>query len=231
MKVMNGDRAWGMLIMKLVRCEPFAFARFNDGEMNAIIGRGPIARNTQRHSRELQVKLIEALDDVRKGFYKGAPCSACFTRQYTEFANRCRDDRLAVPATLFCNAGRWKPTIELFDQFFRYRRVLWVAGADQDLDNLGYTNPLYAIRVPDRDAFEKGRPAIQKLKRANEVPSGTLVILTCGPLGRVIAHRVWSHRQDLTLLDVGSLFDPITRGVTHSCHKGTLARCEVCNPV
>ena len=62
-----------------------------------------------------------------------------------------------------------------------------------------------------------------------EFDYGAVVMITCGPMSRVLAKDWFSERPDLTVLDIGSTWDPYTRDVWHSCHNGTLPPCKGCN--
>jgi len=55
------------------------------------------------------------------------------------------------------------------------------------------------------------------------------VILSLGPLERILAKEWFELKDDVTYLGLGSMFDPWTRGVSHSYHKGTLKTCKICN--
>ena len=66
---------------------PFAYARFNDGEMMAIDQIGAIvARGDQYVDESLSAALTEAIKYKQDNYYIGIPCSKCYPR-YNKLAN------------------------------------------------------------------------------------------------------------------------------------------------
>jgi hypothetical protein len=219
-------------ILDKLRTEtPFAFARFNDGEMGGIHEVGSrAARGDQVVSLSLQQALRSALEMEQEQYWIGVPCSICFPK-FRKLADEIiRSDRPYVThATLFVNRN-YEKVKQDFPGILQNREIIWVSGADQKTQGLidaGIcSNISQHIKVPCKNAwgaYEETYPLL------SEIPPGAVVALSCGPLSRVLAAQWWAQRQDITLLDIGSLFDPQTRGVRHRFHVGQLPPCEECN--
>ena len=63
--------------------QPFAFARFNDGEVGGIMHDNFVAaRGDQLISNDLKEKLIECISHKQDNYYVGLPCESCMTEMY-----------------------------------------------------------------------------------------------------------------------------------------------------
>jgi hypothetical protein len=209
----------------------FGFARFNDGEMKGIANVGAVAaRGCQRITPDLQEKLLWAINHEQKHYYKGYPCSTCFPKHrelYDQLVPK--SYKYQIPATTFCNGGNWNRAMEAFHHVCYDRRVVWISGADQVLDavkSMFKMNIVAHIKVPQREGWY-GYPHIKDLHLS--FFENQLVILSCGPMSRVLVAEWFKERPDCTFFDAGSLFDPYTRNVWLNCHTGKLAYCMECN--
>lgn len=215
--------------------EGFAFARFNDGEMRGIKSIGDVvARGDQYVYASLHNALVKSLQHEQKNYWKGFPCQTCYPelRQlYDSYVGK--DYPYQTYAVTFCNNGHWKKFIEQFRSLIGIRDLAWVSGSDQDVDKL-YSiihvetfNRIYChIKLPLKNAwsmYEQTLPLVTAFK------PGSIVVLSCGPLGRVLTCEWFKIRQDCVFFDSGSLFDPYTRNVWHGCHTGKLKYCPECN--
>jgi hypothetical protein len=80
--------------------------------------------------------------------------------------------------------------------------------------------------LPKKNAWD----VYDSIKKADtEFQKDDIIILSCGPMGRVLACEWFSQNSNCTYLDLGSTFDPYTRNVWHNCHKGKLKFCKECN--
>ena len=62
---------------------PFAFGRFNDGEMGGIMNEGFVAaRGDQRVGSDLREALKSALLHKQENYFVGIPCPLCFPKKY-----------------------------------------------------------------------------------------------------------------------------------------------------
>lgn len=223
-----------VFLEKMKKGETFCLVRFNDGEMMGVARVGAmIARKCQAVDQALSTALIEGLHYKAKDYWIGVPCPVCWPL-HADLAWKCvdRDYEYLTCAVVLCN-DNWQRCRELLDEIGD-REVWLVTGDDQDWSGLmkehGVGNYVQH-KVPTKDSWAH-RGEVMEL--VDEIPKGAVVMLSCGPLSRVLAHRWWKKRQDVTILDVGSTYDPFTRHVRHKCHKWSEGRnrakyCPHCN--
>jgi len=220
---------------KLVNGENFALARFNDGEMAGVKGAGcVVARGDQHVNLALSQKLREALVYQDDDYWVGVPCGVCWPlhRALADslVPNSYKHKTLAVVTT----NRNWQYFVSEFNDVARTRPIVWVSGNDQVIENLAfYDNVEMSFKLPTQDSFAEYQSVIEQ-KWVDTFPSNSIVVLSCGPLSRILVYEWWKKRKDCTFLDVGSAFDPFTRGVRHKCHiwkngKNQVRPCRECN--
>lgn len=210
----------------------FAFNRFNDGEMMGICKIGSIiARGDQIVNQSLHDKLIEAIQHQQENYWIGKPCGKCFPglrQKYDELVSV--NYPYQTHAVQFCNNGYWNRFIEDFPKYSQNRKILWISGDDVkaplNINGKRIANVINQTPVNSHNSWGD----YERIKdKVNYIETNSIVILTCGPLSRVLTYEWFRLRPDCTFFDAGSLFDPFTRNVWHRCHKGTLNYCEECN--
>lgn len=221
------DHLLGLLREKV----PFAFARFNDGEMKAIGNtKSRIARGDQEVTTELRTKLQATLESVQPNYWIGKPCRRCFPNQRKVFDQIIPKGRQNLThAVIFCNNGHWNFFIKDFPEAVAGRYLTWIASANQNMSALEQQLELdvsHVVKVPSVDGFSRYDSVCHLW---TQFQPGQVVVMTCGPMSRVLAASWFKHRPDCTFFDAGSLFDPFTRNVWHGCHRGTLKPCTECN--
>ena len=183
-------------------------------------------------SMELRDKLTEALKHNQKDYWVGLPCGKCFP-QHANLAKTLVDPRYPYQthAVVFTNR-HWKNFVEIFPTLMKDRTVYWVGGEDQTMEWLPFDVATQYV-VPKQDAWSSYSDAKEFIKDFEE---NAVVLITCGPMARVLVKEWYEKRPDLTIIDIGSTFDPFTRNVWHNCHKGweetgfnLTAPCKECN--
>ena len=206
---------------------PFSFSRFNDGEMGCIMDPNFIAsRGAQKGSIKLSNKLKECLTHHQDNYWVGIPCPNCYPKmsQYAEdLVGNYKFKTLAVDIInknyqKFINEG-----IPLLQNY----KIYWVGGEDQDLTKIKKSlNIIKQYKLPTVDGFSVYNPIKDEYLNFK---GNNIVILSLGPLERILAKEWFEKNNKVTYLGLGSMFDPWTRGVSHSYHKGTLKPCKICN--
>jgi hypothetical protein len=217
---------------------PFSLIRLNDGEAQGLDKIGvTIARGDQIVNESLHLKLLEAATHQQENYWIGVPCNMCIPNHYkTVMCCVPSNYKYLTKAVVTTNRNiglMWNRFPELV------KNLGIVCGDDQNLSKLSITNssanhPVldfsYVLRVPSQNAweyYEKNQYEFDKF--AEKLPINSITLLSCGPLSRVLAYEWFKKYPDKTFIDVGSCFDPFTRNVWHSCHKGTLKPCKGCN--
>ncbi|MEX2430502.1 MAG: hypothetical protein WD645_01110 [Dehalococcoidia bacterium] len=198
--------------------EHFTLARFNDGEMMAVqSAQGVVARGDQPVVPSLSRGLRSVLEKGHgPGFYLGHPCARCFPRLRQLYHEYVPENRAGqTQATVLINNGRWFKSFEAICRAAESRPVYWVGQPEHDLSCFEHRNiSLVKYELPAQDAWG-WRGEVENLT----FPDHSLVLLSCGPLSRWLAWKYHErHSGQLTVLDIGSLLDPLTRGVWHPCH-------------
>jgi hypothetical protein len=214
------------LLSNLKHDVPFALARFNDGEMMGIASPGcVVARGDQVVNSELSSLLTDALQYQQKDYWVGLPCSTCFP-EYSAIANHLVDlDYKHLTHAVVLTNRNWERVVAEVPELIKDRTVYWVSGDDQDISKLTFTITEQHI-VPAVNAW-RVYPSMKDL--LSKFEKNSIVMISCGPMSRILTKDWFSERPDLTVLDVGSTWDPFTRDVWHSCHNGTLPACPGCN--
>ena len=215
---------------------PFSFARFNDGEMGGIERAGAsIARGDQIVNEHLQSKLIEALQHKQKNYWVGVVCSFCYPH-FKELTDKYTDNEYEYFTRACAITNRnWLKFIQDFPKVVAGRELIWYGGDDQNAQKLNDIGifPKRIIYTRTQDSWSQ----YEDVKRtSDQFKDGDVVCMSIGPLSRVLAAEWFNEFPKVTFIDVGSVFDPFTRQVSHNCHKGWIEtgvnrtqKCEECN--
>lgn len=213
------------LLNNLHEKKPFALARFNDGEMQGIKTVGAVvARGDQEVSESLSEALRGALQHEQEGYWVGIPCAVCWPELRSLADSLIRSNYPFKTSAVVLTNRNWRSFVSNFPSLIGDRKVSWVSGNDQRLDNLNF-KVSRSITVNTQDAWQ----SYSDLRDCPNFEKGSIVILSCGPLARVLVKDWFKARPDLTIIDAGSIWDPFTRGVRHRCHTGQLPPCRGCN--
>jgi len=209
---------------------PQALARFNDGEMRGIVKVGDtVARGCQKVNHELSTKLTEAIKHKQKNYWIGLPCEHCFPR-WAKHANALVSPEYEFLTKAVVNTNRNLQLVwTMLPALFNDKMIYWVSGNDQNLDKLYKELGILVgqkISLPKKDAWSRYADIKDNYRLFS---SGSIVVLSCGPMAEVLVKEWFERRPDVTFLDLGSTFDPYTRNVWHNCHKGTSKPCPECN--
>ena len=217
---------------------PFAFSRFNDGEMSAFKkGDGErIGRTAHTNIDDnLRNHLEKAMSHQQENYWVGMPCSTCFPDLY-EIAQKfvSVDYPYQTRAVTITNRNWGKFVVE-FPTAVKGKKLHWICSSDQNLQMLTDVFGLEfesRIDLPNIDAWEYYQEIKNKYK---EFEQGSVVAFSCGPMSRILIPEWFEKRPDVTFLGIGSVYDPYTRNVWHACHKSwdkgfnETRRCEECN--
>jgi hypothetical protein len=204
--------------------KPFAFSKFNDGEIGAIMDPAAVvSRGFQQSSKEMAQKLLEALTFSHPDYHIGIPCSRCYPEHH-KFA-RARVKGRVLSANLLINANAWVTTTAL-RYVLPFRRVHMVVSEQADVSRLWF-KPVNVVKVPDRDAWQSYH---NLLTFSQKFGDGDVVLLCCGPLGRVLVYDWFRENPNITYLELGSMLDPVTKKRAYMYHLDSFPLCPECYP-
>jgi hypothetical protein len=205
--------------------EPFSIARFNDGEMLAIEGaEGSVSRGAQKVDKAVSVYLTESLLPL-EDYWVGVPCRTCFPKQRQTFDSMCGNYN-TFSATIFTNNSRYKDIHDAMVEALRGREVIWIGGDDQDVRRLPFKISTL-LCASSKNCFTQFNDTIHNISEMDV--KGKVVMSSCGPMSRAISYFGFKYNQEATFIDIGSFFDPVTRGVTHNYHLDKTGYCKECN--
>lgn len=206
-------------ILGLLKDEkPFALTRFGDGELIGIGNPGhTVARGTQLVSQGLSIALRRAITHEQENYWVGIPCNTCWPQHRWIADQLVRPDYPYRTTAVVLTNRNWERFITEFPSTIGKRTVYWVGGTSHDptaLSELGIRVSSH-LKVPDTDAFSHIKDI---LPLATGFVRSSIVLMSCGPLSRVLSHIWYSHRQDVTFLPVGDVFSPWVKEVYLRCH-------------
>ena len=115
---------------------PFAYSRFNDGEMIAIVNRsGIIARGAQQITPQLADKLTMSLLYEQENYWKGLICKSCFPDLHPMAMKLVGNYPYLTSAVALVNRN-WRTFLIECRQHLQDRKIIWIGGEDQNTDNL-----------------------------------------------------------------------------------------------
>lgn len=214
----------------------FCYVRFNDGEMMGIEKVGAVAaRGHQIVDLSLKKELTNSIKHRQNKYYVGIPCSLCYPRFNRLAKKMVGDYELTTSAVLLTNKN-WKYFYDNFKKSMVNRKMIWVGGKDQDPERLKQygLNIEKTIRVYSKQSwsfYKQLNDLIPKYIEDNYV-----VGISLGPTARVLCQQLFKKFPNVTFLDMGSLLDPVTKGVYYNAQKGWketgfnyVRRCKECN--
>lgn len=228
------------LIDKMNKQEPFAFAHFNDGEMRYILKQSTdtISRGCQSHSVELEedLKRVFLLENAQ--FYKGIPCEICFgmmrKKSLDLLESQCQgqnQDQI-VEACVF-HHNYVKRRQELFAAMRKYKYQTWITNDHFNMEKIMILlqleeNEIKHYKIPSVDGYNYYKVNEIQFKNIEYRPN-ELVMLLCGPSGRIIAGDGIMNHPDKTFLCLGSYFDQLSNGIHHEYFSNNVM-CRGCCP-
>ena len=190
---------------KLKSGDSFSVARFNDGEMGCIMEeKDVISRGDQKSSSYLRIKLVEALTYRDDEYYVGLPDDK-FDKAKKVALDMLGGYENVTSSVIFHDKNWLKFLRNITDVVGGYDEIAWIGGDNHDTLSLPF-HVDYNIMVNSQNGFDD----YNKVKDV-KFPRGTLVFLSCGPLGRVLAKELFVNNKDCTFLEIGSVFDPIVQ--------------------
>ncbi len=219
------------ILSRIETGRPICFVRLNDGEAKALENPNcTISRKAQSVDEELSGELANVALFRADDYWIGVPCPTCKPDcNETVMKYVATQYSYLTYAVLLINSNWNRTVLNLFNAVGD--RPVWiVSGQDQDWSGMKL-NIRRNIQVPSRNAWQNRHEIISEY---NKIPSGAVVLLSCGPLSRVLAYYWFSKRRDCTFLDIGSCFDPWTRNIKYRYQKivdggNESPYCETCN--
>ncbi len=192
--------------------EPFAFARFGDGEAFILAGNeGFNVENLETESwrsgdvtPEFRERLLAAISHDEEGYHVGL------------FARRKARDRWKWYAKYVHEPVRVPRERRTFAEVFSYRN--WGKFTPEDCRGCVLVCSKPKPDLPDVEVLLVPRDDAWKLDPADAVQAllekDKPVLVAAGPLGSVLVHEYWRQGGRNPIMNIGSIFDPQIHGQT-----------------
>ena len=206
----------------------FTFVKVGDGEIDAMICREGVNCDNHAYSKDLSVKLKEAFNElchkkvfIADWFKSNPPITPrdLFNLQY--YRRYIKDNKLnpnfVSPFELLLPGwGNFK-NLNLF-RFFKEiklsnRNKIYV-GPKVLEDVNQFLNIDKFVEIPKINAFDDRQKILSEIKTV--LKDNSIVILTVGLMSPFVSNEILNANSNVTVLDVGSGFDPLFIGQTRS---------------
>lgn len=184
---------------------PFAFARYGDGEFQAILGHSGRTKDGQTYTAALREGLTKSLLFPGEYLHAVGPMATRMhgpelVRWLEAYSIHLKwyDTEVFLEASI---EGRLKPFMEAL----RGRKVMYFG--PHHLKRMEEFLP--GLRFWECEARE-AYGGVDRLFGSAVQSSEThdVMLFSCGPTSKVLIHRLHQDFPKLTLIDIGSLFDP-----------------------
>ena len=189
----------------------FSFSKYADGEYAILENRTITVQPadnwtfTAEKDEVYRQELINSFKYYEPGYYVGISCPCCQPMPHIA-AMRSQVGAHAdyvTWANIFVN-GNYKFYIENFIPEYKKRDVVIVASEKGSKDSLPFAVSEY---IPIKQtAWRDNFNLVEEL--SNRSDSGKLYLFCAGPLGNMLAAKLWTKNKNNTYLDIGSTINP-----------------------
>lgn len=203
MKIIKLPLEW--FTQRLSSGMPFAFSRYGDGEFQAILGHQGRTKDGQTYTPELRAALANTL--LFPGPYKYAVGPMAMRMHGPDILAWLEREKITLKwydTETFLEAsinGALLPFIGAL----RERRVVYFGPPHLDR-LLGWLPKIRVRHCNAHNAFAEF--AALNNAAIDRIGTFDVMLFSCGPTSKVLIHELNRHAPGLTLIDIGSLFDP-----------------------
>jgi len=203
------------MLGKIVNKEPFAFARYADGELAVIENRritGCDGWTITDKDTQFGEELLASLTHTESNYFYGISCPCCDLPTYEHYKNLTKNhwDRVTF-SNLFVNSN-WKSA---YNFFINYPNKIFICNETAQLNV-----PFYKVPSDVLTAYRNNREELKKTYESiAEKYQSTLFCISAGPLAELIIHWMYLKNPNNQYVDTGSSLDPHILGKkTRSYH-------------
>ena len=218
------------IILDLLKSKkPFSFSKYADGEYAILINqRITNCDNWTFIPEEHQIYQKELLDSFRfneEGYYVGISCPCCVPMMHVNWMrkNVGVDENHLTWANIFVN-GNYENFKKYFIPEFKNHKVILVANENAKINTLPF-NIEEHIKVTGT-AWIDNFNLVEELSNRND--SNKLYLFCAGPLGNMLAAKMWKHNKNNIYLDIGSTLNPWLVGNNRGYLRGSNELKQIC---
>ena len=202
-----------IILEKIKNKEPFAFARYADGELAVIENRhitGCDGWTITNQDSQFGQELLDSLKHTESNYFYGISCPCCDFPTYRHYKKSVESYWSRVTfSNLFVNSN-WKMA---YDFFMNHSDKIFICNENAKLDV-----PFYKVPADVLTAYRNDREGLKKqYESIAENHESTLFCISAGPLAELIIHWMYSKNPNNQYVDTGSTLDPyIHKKITRS---------------
>lgn len=208
---------------------PFSFSKYADGEYEILVNRKITncdnwtfdPKKHQKYQKEL-LKSFQFNDD---GYYVGISCPCCVEAKDVLWMreNVGVNENYLTWANLFVN-GNYNDFKEFFIPEFKNHDVILVATEKGDINKLPFKVSEH-IKITGT-AWLDNFNLIEELSQRQD--TNKLYLFSAGPLGNMLAAKLWESNKNNIYMDVGSTLNPWLVGNNRGFLRGASTLNKIC---
>lgn len=196
------------ILQKIQNKEPFALARYADGEFAVLKNHKitgcdgwSITVEDKPFAEELQISLLHK----EHNYFYGISCLCCDPSTHSQLKNILIDnwDRVTF-SNIFVNSN-WKKS---YDFFMNYEDKIFICNANSKMTKNFYKVPENVLKFYRFDKVSLKNYYCDIAKKYNN----KLFCISAGPLAELIIHWMYLENPDNQYIDIGSCLDPYIHG-------------------
>jgi hypothetical protein len=206
-----------ILVDKLKNREHFAFSKYADGELHALINKpvnnGEFWFVPEEHEKSRKA-LIDSFQYQDESYFVGVSCPCCIggrpVHNWMKSQSGQPEERLTW-ANIFVN-GNYKYYLDNMVPLYSEFDVYLVSNSDSNLDKLPFeVKGHFQI---GKNAWVKDHELIDKMKTfiSEQQIKDSLFLFCAGPFGNILAHQLYEFSKNNTFIDIGSTLNPLLLG-------------------
>ncbi len=242
MKILNTADSLELIRQTIIDQDRCIFTRF--GDLDILFASGehyapgrplpttPMGGNRSVWNKDIQKELHEcvAIDDpcfllgmsgdyedepgMVDGVFKSFPTRDTLVRKIKEMTDR---TEFLIPV-LFQYICLFQPDTfkEFVNDYIRGKKILFIGGVPSPDANVFVGKLDWYVNTPSTDAYSQidtWWPMVERILDLGEID---IVLPACGQAGRVISKRIYERGDKVVSIDMGSLWDAISRPTTRT---------------
>lgn len=206
-----------ILVDKLKNREHFAFSKYADGELHALINKpvnnGEFWFIPEEHEKSRKA-LIDSFQYQDESYFVGVSCPCCIggrpVHNWMKSQSGQPEERLTW-ANIFVN-GNYKYYLENMVPLYSEFDVYLVSNSDSNLDKLPFEVKRH-FQI-GKNAWVKDYELIDEMKTfiSEQQIKDSLFLFCAGPFGNILTHQLYEFSKDNTFIDIGSTLNPLLLG-------------------
>lgn len=194
--------------------EKFSFSKYADGEFEILVNNKITNCDNWTFDPKIHVEcqkeLLSSYQFDEDGYYVGISCPCCVNSKSVTWMRQevGVDESKVTWANIFVNAN-YKFFLDNFIPEFSNHDIVLVANKDANISSLPFKVEEH-IKIGN-SAFIENFNLVNDLPKKNY--KGKVFLFCAGPLGNMLAARMWKNNKDNTYLDIGSTLNYYLLGV------------------